>query len=1198
MTANADDSENDFFAALWKAYDEAEDKERVIREACEKRPKLAGEIRKRFEIRRQMERESAPPPPRRFGELTILRYLGGGGMGHVWLAEDARLDREVVVKVIRDDLEPEKVELFLNECRTLANLHQTHVVPVYAAGVEGVVPYLVMPYLPGASVELVLWEARQLAAAGKPLPPLGEIGSGLLAAGEVLPGTALAGLPQAGPTGRAGPGAPAAGRPVRDGKGRRPRLSDDYFRSCARALVDAARALQHVHEAGFLHRDGKPANLVVGPDGHCWVIDFGLAARLGEPIANPNAGTPRYMAPEQWAWSEVALPGGLSEARRREVEAWVGRLRARDLDVRADVWALGVTLYELLTLTPAFPQKDAGYLRLGVLTEEPTHPRHLVADVPADLEAVCLGALRKDPNARYGTAGEFAADLQRWLDGEPTRARPPGPAERVWMWARKNKRLAAALLAIAFVGTFAVYSAFSHENTLREVAEQRVGQQRRELEAAERRVAQQRRELLVRELERRRADVHRTGWSKEMLDLAAEAARDGRDQMLTDAAASALAGLDARVEKWVEKWGASSVVFDRSGRYVAIGGMPEEPAKVWDRTTDQIVHVSKQTGPGPMAFGRDGTPLQLVATGEDRRTLRLWDVAKNRLVREFRLPGETAENAELALAMTPDGGFVAAAVAEGKGGLAVWEVSSGKTVYRDAAAARAIALSRDGSLLATGDDDGRIRLHTLADGKQAATFRGDRAAIYCLAFQRDRWRRALEPPAVGGWLLAAGDAGGIVTIWDCDVGVRRAECRGSDYHVHDVAFSPDGMTMASVGRSFVKLWDVATGRLLLDLPATNWLTGVAFSPDGKRLTATGKAAFGNRPLFALWVLELGRGIQTLRGLASRVEKVVLSPDERLIAALGQDCRVAVWDVKSEELLHVFEAPKSAWSDNAAIAFRPDSKQLAYAGSSETEGRAKIWDLRTGKEVLSRTFSPGLNSLLAFHASKALLMFQIERRDGKRLLDSATDIVKNPVVGRMRDLLSDPARVLYEITEFNLRITYPGLSEDGQVLAMVGYSGTTREERRRMVALDGVTGKVVWASLPEPSPVPYIRNPLFLVLERRGRSLVYEYKEPSPPLPIQVELPSGRTMGRAEPTHSARVQTAEMPYWARQQGSTMQLGRRGMTTHVVTLPASGYHPGTQFDASGTSIACGIGNGSVYIFDIPEMQRRLAALGLGW
>jgi serine/threonine protein kinase/WD40 repeat protein len=1189
MIANADDSENDFFAALWKAYDEAADKERVIREACEQHPELAEEIRKQLEFRRRLEgAASAASRPRRLGGLTILRLLGSGGMGEVYLAEDERLKREVVVKVIREDLDREYADLFLNECQTLAQLHQTHVVPVYAAGEEGPVPYLVMPYLEGASLEHVLQAARQRAAAGDPLPALGEIGAGLLVSGQVLPGTALAGLPLLGPTEpeEVRPRTAAAARPeapVRDGKGNLPRLSEAYFRSCARVLLDAARALQHVHESGYLHRDVKPANLVVDLGGHGWGIDFGLAARLGEPIANPDAGTPRYLAPEQWAWADVPLPDGLSAARREEVEGRVRALQGRELDVGVDVWGLGVTLYELLALCPAYRVKDAGLLRLAVLTEEPTRPSRLVANVPADLEAICRKALRKEPGERYATAEEFAADLQRWLDGEPTRARPPGPAERLWMWARKNKRLAAALAAL----TFFVTMAFVLVNELRAAAEQRA--------------ARHRRELLVRELERRRADVHRTGWSKEMLDLAAEAARDGKDQMLTDAAASALAGLDARVEKWADKWGASSVAFDRSGRYVAIGGMPAEPAKVWDRTTDQIVHVSTQTGPGPVAFGRDGTPLQLVATGADRRTLRLWDVAKNRLAGEYRLPGEAAaENAYPALAMTPDGTLVAAAVAEGKGGVAVWEVSSGKMVYREAAAVRAIAQSPDGSLVATGDDNGRIRLHTLADGKQAATFRGDRAAIYCLAFQRDRRRRTLERPAVGGWLLAAGDAGGVVTIWDCDAGVPRAACRGANYHIHDVAFSPDGMTMASVGREEVKLWDIATGRLLLDLPATNWMTGVAFSPDGKRLAATGKTAFGTPGLFAVWELETGRGIQTLRGLASRVEKVALSPDERLLAALGQDCRVTVWNVKSEELLHVFEAPRAAWPDNAAIAFSPDGKQLAYAGSSDTEGQVVVWDLATGKQGLSRSLSPGLQNLLAFHPSRKLLLFQVERRDGKRLLDRDTDRAKNPVVGRMRDLLSDPTKLPHEITEFNRRIDFPRLSDDGQVLALVGYWGRDRDEMRRMTARQGTTGKELWSSSPEKSPDPYYDQRLYLHLDHRGRTLAYHRWKSQPPEDLLVELPSGRLLGRSELFQLNEGQGPETSYWAEGTGSSLRIGRRRESEPMVNLVLESNPSGSrkQFDAVGTRFHGGNANGSVTICDIPEVQKRLAALGLGW
>ena len=203
-----------------------------------------------------------------------------------------------------------------------------------------------------------------------------------------------------------------------------------YLRSVAKVIADAADALQHAHEVNIFHRDVKPSNLMVDRMGHCWVLDFGLAAlRAGTDGATLNAsghdrtdldpvpdaapelasgvlGTLYYMAPEQFE---------------------------RRFDARSDVWGLGVTLYELLTLRRPFNSKTE------VLSSDPPRFSDLDAKLPPDLEAICLKATRKDPMDRYQSAGELRDDLRRWLGHEPTRARPARTARRVLLWSRATR---------------------------------------------------------------------------------------------------------------------------------------------------------------------------------------------------------------------------------------------------------------------------------------------------------------------------------------------------------------------------------------------------------------------------------------------------------------------------------------------------------------------------------------------------------------------------------------------------------------------------------------------------------------------------------------------------------------------------------------------------------------------------------------
>ncbi len=221
-------------------------------------------------------------------------------------------------------------------------------------------------------------------------------------------------------------------------------LSTDYFRSVVQVMADAAEAMQHAHDVGYIHRDLKPSNLMVDASGQCFVIDFGLAGYLagGEVIDGPEdigpeagkltdgykLGTLNYMAPEQI--------NGHAEA-------------------RSDVWGLGATLYELCTLRQAFGGESPEEVQEKIVGAEPRPPRELVANIPADLAAVCDKALQKDPGDRYQTPGELAADLRCFLAGRPTTARPPPLWEVAWMWAKRRPAVA-TLTAVTSVVMLAV----------------------------------------------------------------------------------------------------------------------------------------------------------------------------------------------------------------------------------------------------------------------------------------------------------------------------------------------------------------------------------------------------------------------------------------------------------------------------------------------------------------------------------------------------------------------------------------------------------------------------------------------------------------------------------------------------------------------------------------------------------------------
>lgn len=393
-----------------------------------------------------------------FGEFELHREVGRGGMGIVYEASEARLSRRVAVKVLpptawKDETREKR---FLNESRAAAQLNHENIVPIYAVGRTEDAHYFVMKLIDGRNLSQIVRQIRR------------ELS-------REAPDTAPAGLQETLPKPQADPRRPDRGKSDRQGDDHSARLNlsaDDFVPrrnrrrySATRRLADTvaqigatvAHALQHAHEAGIIHRDIKPSNLLLDNDGKVWVTDFGLAMIRDAPSITQTGvllGTLRYMSPEQAAGKRAFV------------------------DHRTDIYSLGVTLFELLTLQPMIEGEGTELILKKVALGAAPALRRIDSAIPEELTVILQKALSRDPADRYATAGEMADDLDRYLRREPIRARRPGLMRRTRYWLEQHRVLATSMAVImvclfftSVVTAGLVWEAFLFEQQQREQTE-------------------------------------------------------------------------------------------------------------------------------------------------------------------------------------------------------------------------------------------------------------------------------------------------------------------------------------------------------------------------------------------------------------------------------------------------------------------------------------------------------------------------------------------------------------------------------------------------------------------------------------------------------------------------------------------------------------------------------------------------------
>jgi eukaryotic-like serine/threonine-protein kinase len=836
---------------------------------------------------------------RQVGAYRLRSAIASGGMGVVYLGErtDDAFHKDVAVKLLRPGVAgPDLLARFRTERQVLADLEHPGIARLIDGGstADGI-PFLVMEYVDGIPIDRYCDERRL----------------------DIDERLAL------------------------------------FLEVCA--------AVSYAHKNLVIHRDLKPSNILVDGAGRPRLLDFGIAkvledapgAERGETMATTlRALTPRYASPEQ--------------------------VRGARITTATDIYSLGVVLYELLTgaLPYSLDDRSPAEVERIICEEHVTRPSRAVTSTSAaagsadpktaklaqrlagDLDTILLKALSKEPERRYATVEEFAADIRRHLEELPVHARPDTASYRLSKFVRRNRALAASvaaivlILAAALAVTLRQYrlastrareaQSLAYVNSLgaaeSSILLNKIGEAARYLDAAPEAL----RDWEWRHL-RARIDRSQRAWPGHSASITRVAACDDGARFVSGATDSSVKLWDARTGECLRAWAplasaVESAAIDSAGR-VVVAGLNNGDVLLLSTGTDSVVTVLHRGGRFALvAASRDGSR---VAAGLFDGSVFEWDARTGEPVDRWQ-----AHNALAVVAYSPRGRYL---ISGGDDGLVrVWDTRSHALVREIRAHPNrvyALAVSEDERRFATGSLDRTASVWDLATGERISTFREHRATPASVAFHpRDA-------------LVVSAGADGQLLVWNAETATRVGELRGSQDDVFAVASMPGGSAIVSGDRrGTLRLWSWSTEDVrTLALPNRNLvpqIRHIAIDREGARL------ACASNDVSRLWELNATESTALLRPWAIR--RVALTNDGRGLITASDSGIVQIWDVTSPAIDQAASRSVRAHYEGVlGLSLHPDGAPLA---TSSSDSSIKFWSI------------PGLEAV------------QVIRTDGGPILD--------------------------------------------------------------------------------------------------------------------------------------------------------------------------------------------------------------------